>query len=168
MHSKTAYAGAWLVVTALAAFVAWRSLDFVNADTAGGPTISAAVPSTSTEVVPVPSDVVPELPASVVEEVEGQGSAASSDGASVEGRAETSAVEPTQLVFELTGGWVSISFSPERVYVVWATPSDGFGVKTETDNGVVDVEFDNDQVSSKLVAWWDGGPRYSFEDTADG
>jgi hypothetical protein len=65
--------------------------------------------------------------------------------------------------YDLTGGSVSVRFSPSGVTLLWAWPHDGFEVDTDADDRVR-VEFESDTHESRLEAWWQGGPRQEVEE----
>lgn len=71
---------------------------------------------------------------------------------------DTAAAAETR-TYNLRGGTVSLRFSPAGVEVLFANPAPGFTVEIEpgNDNGVK-VEFDSDSHTSRVDAWWDGGP----------
>ena len=89
-----------------------------------------AVPATTQPPAPIPTRIVPTLP--------------------VLGETRT---------YVLTGGTVTVRFSPDAVTVVLATPNPGFGVDAEQRGAVaIRVEFESDQHRSRLDASWIGGP----------
>jgi hypothetical protein len=84
--------------------------------------------------------------------------------------ADTPAPEPTAELrtYQLQGGTVSVSYSPDGVEVVQGTPQTGFTRKVEPEGPGIRVEFESDGHRSRLDAWWDGAPRERIrEDTRD-
>ena len=71
-----------------------------------------------------------------------------------------SAGSVVEQVVELVGGTAAVSFSPNSIQVMWATPAPGFRVETHTEGLLLEVEFKSEDHESKLTAWWDGGARY--------
>ena len=67
----------------------------------------------------------------------------------------------------MIGGTTAISFSPNNVMVLWATPKPGFTVDVSSDADSLDVEFRSDSHRSKIQAWWDNGPQWLIRERED-
>ncbi len=70
--------------------------------------------------------------------------------------------------YNLVGGTATLRFEPAGVTVVAATPNPGFSVSIEAEetNGVK-VEFEGDDVRSRVTGWWEGGPREEVREDDD-
>lgn len=70
--------------------------------------------------------------------------------------------------YSVVGGTATLRFTPSGVTVVAATPDPGFAVSIEAEesNGIK-VEFENDDVRSRVTGWWDGGPRDEVREDDD-
>ncbi len=86
----------------------------------------------------------------------------------------TATAEPTAtpqqaqvLTFDLVGGTASVSFAPNDVHVLWATPEPGFSADVDNGGPGQRVEFRSDDGDSRLDVWWDAGPQWSIDEDHD-
>jgi hypothetical protein len=85
------------------------------------------------------------------------------------GTRDASADDPQANIrtFTLTGGTVTVRFSPDEVAVLSAVPTSGFETDVDADDGRTRVEFESDRHQSRLSVWWDGGPRHRIDEDDD-
>jgi hypothetical protein len=146
-----ALGAAWALAAAVAAGVAWAGIGVVGdqvTDERPAPLSAAEVASRLDE--PAPETTEP-----------GPGSTTATSAPSA--GAPSTTVGGETKTYDLTGGSVSVRFSPSGVTLLWARPHDGFEVDTDA-NDRVRVEFESDTHESRLEAWWQGGPRQEVEE----
>ena len=82
----------------------------------------------------------------------------------------SSAPAPAAVVknYTVAGGTASISFAPDDVKVLWATPAPGFTVSSEPEGPGIRVEFESSNARSRIDAWWDGGPQDRVDENGGG
>lgn len=85
------------------------------------------------------------------------------------GTREASADDPQDDIrtFTLTGGTVTVGFSPDEVAVLSAVPTSGFETDVDTDDGRTRVEFESERHQSRLDVWWDGAARHRIHEGDD-
>lgn len=76
-------------------------------------------------------------------------------------------VPPQTLTFDLIGGTASVSFAPNEVHVLWATPEPGFAADIGNSGPGQRVRFRSDDGESTLEVWWDAGPQWSIDEDHD-
>ena len=80
----------------------------------------------------------------------------------------TATAVPTQTItFDLIGGTASVSFAPNEVHVLWATPEPGFTADIGNSGPGQRVRFRSDDGESQLEVWWDAGPQWSIDEDHD-
>jgi len=70
--------------------------------------------------------------------------------------------------YSVAGGTASISFAPDDVKLLWATPAPGFTVRSEPEGPGIRVEFESSNARSRIDAWWDGGPQDRVDENGGG
>lgn len=93
------------------------------------------------------------------------------DNGSVQRPVASEASQTTTTTFTLTGGSVTVRFSPDDVAVLSAVPAAGYETDIENEGAGTRVEFesDSDNHQSRLDVWWDGTARHRIrEDVEDG
>jgi len=144
---------AWVLVAVVATTAAWQGVALVTDE--------------------VTDDRPAALAASDVQDQLAEGSAAGTTAPPPDSTAATTtttsppttgttqpAPAPVTKTYRLTGGVVTISFSPTQVTATGVRPNPGFGIKkSEAEGTGWRVEFENDSHRSRLDAWWDNGPR---------
>lgn len=70
------------------------------------------------------------------------------------------AVTPETRIYETGGGSAAVSFTGDRVEVLWATPAPGFATRVDQRAATeVRIEFTGDGGrQARIEAWWDAGP----------
>ena len=154
---------AWAAAAAVAAVVAWQGVGLVGdqvtddrpptqsaaeveaalagtaTPTGDGETPTTTSPTTTTTTTPPPPTTAPAAPA----------------------------LTPVLRSYPVTGGTAVLSFSPEGVIGVTATPWTGYTVRSApSDDGGWRVEFEGPAGRSRIDGWWDGGPQERVEDAA--
>ena len=80
----------------------------------------------------------------------------------------TATPQATQvLTFDLVGGTASVSFAPNDVHVLWATPEPGFSADIGNGGPGLRVEFRGDDGESRIDIWWDEGPQWRIDEDHD-
>ena len=124
-----------------------------DAPTAPSGTPSVAPPEPpSSPTVPVATTVPPPPPPA---------SSTSTSSTSV-------ASAPAQtLTFHLVGGTTAVSFSPQEVTVLWASPNPGFGVELYYEGSGMKVDFRSNSHRSRIEVWWANGPQHDIDEDAN-
>ena len=146
-----ALGAAWAVAASIAAGVAWAGIGVVGdqvTDERPAPLSAAEVASRLDEATSATTEPGP-----------GSTTATSTPSA---GAPSTSIGRETR-TYNLTGGSVSVRFSPSGVTLLSATPHDGFEVDIDAGERLR-VEFESDTHESRLEAWWQAGPRQEVEE----
>jgi hypothetical protein len=153
---------AWVAVAIVATMAAWQGVALVTDEvTDDRPAALAA------------SDVQARLDgeAAATGDTTTPGSDASDASDSTAGTTTTSATSsatttapaqpaPVTKSYLLTGGSVTIRFSPTEVTATGVFPNPGFSIKKNgPEDGGWRVEFESDAHRSRIDAWWDGGPQ---------
>ncbi len=125
-------------------------------------TSTTAAAATSTTLAPLAADTTT-VPTTSVPASSGSTTTSTSPTASP-GQSGASEVR----TYTLVGGTATLRFEPAGVTVVAATPNPGFSVSIEAEetNGVK-VEFEGDDVRSRVTGWWEGGPREEVREDDD-
>jgi hypothetical protein len=144
---RLALIGTWVAATALAVAVAWGGVQFVTSQVIEP--IPLAVPDEA-GATPPPAPASP--PATTTPQTESP---------------EPPPAPASELrTYRLAGGTVTVSFAPEGVSVVQATPRSGFSRDVEPEGAGLKVEFRSDAHRSRLDAWWDDGPQERVQEDA--
>ncbi|HZA77514.1 MAG TPA: hypothetical protein VE623_14115 [Acidimicrobiales bacterium] len=145
MRRSLALGAVWVVAAALAAGVAWAGIGVVGDQV------------TDDRPAPLSADEVAQAVAAGEDQQADTTTASTTPPTTAASPADASASTET---YQMTGGVVTLRFSPTGAEVVGATPHEGFEVDWEPEHGNgVKVEFESDGHESRLDAWWDGGPR---------
>jgi hypothetical protein len=159
------YFAAWSASTAVAVVLSWLGIRFVldagvpdGPRMVAGPTQSSAAPTTTTTTTTTttaaaviaapttttaaPTTTTPPLPSE-------NGTWIEQDGKPVYLRS-----------FRLHGGVAAISFSPDGIEPISATPRQGFAATVEQPADAVVVEFTAPGHRSRVEATWVGGPQW--------
>ena len=160
---------AWLAAAVLASVVAWQGVSLIGAQvtdsrpaTLSADEIDAELADVTTTVDDGPSTTAP--PAGTG----GTGGTAdpgSGSGPTTPPTTSAPAADPVTRVIPMTGGTAAFEFSPAGVRSLYARPNTGYRVeRNEPDGNGWRVEFRGDDGSSRVDAWWDGGPQTRVSD----
>ncbi len=172
VSSRSLLLALWLLVTVVAATVAWQSLRFVSASTDGDqlalrpdPTVFGSDQADSTTILAETLTTVSTPSSSTVEPPQASTSLATTVmGSSPTSRTQSSLFEQT---FDLVGGRTAVRFSSVEILVLWMAPADGYTADSHGEDGGMEVEFRNGARRSKLEVWWEDGPRFKIEEGDD-
>ena len=178
MRSKSFLAVIWAVATVVAVAIVWQSLGFVSTRTEDD---DAALGDGSTTSV-----VTPAPEASATGTGGGDPAATSTPTVTLPGGTATSGTDPVATTstaaatsttlavgippdavdqtFELVGGTAVVRYSSTGVTVLYAVPANGYQAKVEPEEGGMKVEFRSKGHRSRVVVWWDDGPRHSVSE----
>jgi hypothetical protein len=172
---SAAFVVLWFVAGAVATTVAWLGVSTVSEQLAGSgshPDPLSAEEIAAQRAQGTSTTVPPDGPGATTttEPTTGPGSTAVEATTSTTGTtATTSPASPNVLrSYELVGGDATLRFSASGVLVVVATPAPGFSVEIDdAHDGGARVEFEGEDHTSRLDAWWDGGPQDEVREEAD-
>lgn len=177
MGSKSLLSLLWLLGTVVAATIAWQSLQLVSASTDGSAAPASPGPSAGpTDTADSTSTTGSTNTDSANTTDSAESNTAPGDSSDVTATASSSSTtvpgsgsetEPVEQTFDLVGGRTAISFSPDRIEVLWATPAPGYSGEHHAEGSGVEVEFRNGERRSKIEAWWDDGPRFEKRERDD-
>ncbi|HZM32835.1 MAG TPA: hypothetical protein VFB77_20200 [Acidimicrobiales bacterium] len=151
---------AWAVAAVVAAVVAWQGVGLV------GDQVTDQRPATLSA-----ADVEAEL-AGTATPTGARGTATTTSGPTTTSPAPPPTTAPAAPVvttvlrsYPVTGGTAVLSFGPDGVVGLTATPWTGYTVRSNPhDGGGWRVEFEGPAGRSRIDGWWDGGPQERVED----
>lgn len=151
---------AWVVATGVAVAAASMAVSVVAAQ------VSTELPPPAFEDDPGPPASASPQDVSTTPPSRTPGPASSVDDDPREG-AQTP--DPVTRTVHAVGGSTGLRFTDGRVTILWATPDDGFGVRTEgSGTSEVRVEFRSDDHRSRIDAHAeDEGPAIQVDEEAD-
>jgi hypothetical protein len=158
---------AWLAAAVTASVIAWQGVSLIGAQvtdsrpetlSAGDIEAELAEPASPTDG-PTGADGGTTATASTAATGTDDPNGTAPTGTATTAPPTTAATVETQTV-RMTGGTAAFEFSDGSVRLLYASPNPGYRwERKDSDNGGVRVEFKGDEGTSRVEAWWDGGPQ---------
>ncbi len=178
---------AWLAAAVLASVVAWQGVSLIGAqvtdsrpDTLSAGQVDAMLAGVTTTVERPGASPATTAPTAATTTPTTRSGSPSGGSVGTPGSGTTPATPtPTPAppaapavteVIPTTGGTVAFSFSPTAVTPSMIRPNNGYRIDRSEprDDGGWRVELKSDAGSSRVDAWWAGGPQWRVSDSGGG
>jgi hypothetical protein len=162
---------AWLAAAVLASVVAWQGVSLIGAQVTDSrpETLSAgeidAELAEATATSERPTGATDGSTTAPTDDTRGGDPNGADPASTPTTTPPTTAAAAERQTVSMVGGTAAFEFSDGTVHILYATPNPGY--RSEIDeghDGGIRVEFEGNEGTSRVDAWWDGRPQIRTDD----